>query len=251
MLKAVLFDLDNTLLLFDEMRFFQAYMEKIHAFFSDLMEPAVFRERLLSGSQYLMRNNGRVSNADFYMDHFALGYESIRSDLWQRFMDFYELEYDQFASLTSIPKGGRDLLLKLKALSLKIIIASNPLWPLTAQLKRLEWAGIGDIQYDLITHIENMSYCKPRLEYYKQICRMIDAAPESCLMVGNDPVNDMAVAQINMHTYLTLDYVGEAGSDLSMSRALREGFEHQESEPDFRGPLVHVIDAVQSLLNSG
>ena len=248
MLKAVLFDLDNTLLLFDEMHFFQIYMEKIADYFIDLMTPAVFREKLLSSSQYLMSNNGKVSNADYFMDHFSLGYDSIRSDLWHRFIHFYETEYDQFASVTTIPKGGRDLLLELQSLSLKIIIASNPLWPLTAQEKRLEWAGIGDINYYLITHIENMKYCKPRLEYYKEICEIIDEKPESCLMVGNDEVNDMVVSQMGMHTFLTSDTGGVADTDLSMSRALREGFDHEEPSADFTGPLSHVIEAVKLLM---
>lgn len=247
MLKAVLFDLDNTLLLFDEMHFFKIYMEKISQFFSDLMEPAVFKERLLSSTQFLMGNNGKVSNADSFMDHFALGYESVRSDLWQRFIDFYETEYDQFASITRTPRGGRELILELQKMSLKIVIASNPLWPLSAQLKRLDWAGIADLKYDLITHVENMSFCKPKLAYYQKICEMIDTSPEACLMVGNDLVNDMIVGQIGMHTFLTSDSSNEADKVLNMSRALREGFEHQESEPDFRGPLSHVIEAVRQL----
>jgi len=41
----------------------------------------------------------------------------------------------------------------------------------------------------LVTHIENMSFCKPRIEYYLEICWKIDEPPEACLMVGNDPIN--------------------------------------------------------------
>ncbi len=64
------------------------------------------------------------------------------------------------------------------------MIASNPLWPSIAQNKRLAWAGLGDLDFDLVTHIENMTYCKPRVEYYREICVKIGERPEACLMVG-------------------------------------------------------------------
>jgi FMN phosphatase YigB (HAD superfamily) len=56
-----------------------------------------------------------------------------------------------------------------------------------------------------VTHIENMSYCKPRIEYYEEICVKMDERPEACLMVGNDPINNMIVATIGMKTFLIID----------------------------------------------
>ena len=248
MLKAVLFDLDNTLILFDENRFYQAYISKITMAFSDLIDNDLFQKRLFNASQMLIHNDGKQSNADFFMQQFLNGFEMKRDLIWNRFLDFYKTEYDQFADLVTIPKGIRELFLDLKRLKLKLVIASNPMWPLNIQLKRLSWANVADIHYELITHIENMSFCKPRLDYYMQICKKIKVPPTSCLMVGNDPINDMMVSKLGMHTFLTVDSRRIDGSELALSKALRKGKKLNVPEPDFTGPVSHMIEAVHHLL---
>ena len=73
----------------------------------------------------------------------------------------------------------KDVILYIKKLGLKLVIASNPMFPTNVQLARLRWAELEDIQFDLITDAENMTYVKPRLEYYSQICEKINVQPES------------------------------------------------------------------------
>jgi FMN phosphatase YigB (HAD superfamily) len=43
----------------------------------------------------------------------------------------------------------------------------------------------------LITHLDNSTYVKPRVEYYHQISDAIGRPPQACIMVGNDAINDM------------------------------------------------------------
>lgn len=248
MLKAILFDLDNTLILFDETKYFQSYFPKIAQVFSDIMPMDVFSKKIMSATQLLLNNNGELSNAEFFMKAFSEGYESQRDELWKRFMKFYDTEYDQFQTLISVPKGVREVLLKLKQKKLKLVIASNPMFPLKIQIKRLSWAGIGDLKFDLITHIENTSFCKPRIEYYQEICQKINVKPENCLMVGNDPVNDMIVATIGMKTFLTVDSVEIDQSSLALSRELRQDTTTTIPTPDFMGHLLDVPEAVDALL---
>jgi FMN phosphatase YigB (HAD superfamily) len=166
-------------------------------------------------------------------------------------MKFYEREYDQFQTLISVPKGIREVFLQLQKKNLKLVIASNPMWPLDVQMKRLSWAGIGDLHFDLVTHIENMSYCKPRIEYYEEICVKVDERPEACLMVGNDPINDMVVATIGMRTFLVIDSLHLDESDLKMSRKIRIDPKTEIPVPDFKGSLSGVPDAVDALLGNG
>jgi len=248
MLKAVLFDLDNTLILFDEKKFFQRYFPKIAQAFADIMPVDVFSKRIMSATQLLLKNNGEMSNAEFFMKDFSAGYEAHLDELWMRFMKFYEREYDQFQSLVSVPEGVREVFLKLLQKQMKLVIASNPMWPLNIQMKRLSWAGIGDLEFDLVTHIENMSFCKPRIEYYQEICHKINVKPEDCLMVGNDPVNDMIVANIGMKTFLTVDSVEIDDSSLALSRELLEEVPDDVPTPDFMGSLSDVPEVVDTLL---
>lgn len=248
MLKAILFDLDNTLLHFGERQFFQGYFPAVARAFADVMPDGVFVEKLLSSTGAVLKNDGRMLNVDCFMNAFCAGFESRRDEFWRRFMTFYETEYDQFRSMASAQPEARQLLLQLRGRSLKLVIASNPLWPSIAQNKRLAWAGLGDLQFDLITHIENMTFCKPRVEYYREVCSRIGVAPEGCLMVGNDPVNDMVVGTIGMKTYLVTD---SDPAELVMSRTTYGAAPSGIPKPDFEGPLQGVPGVVEALMSEG
>jgi len=251
MLKAILFDLDNTLIYFDELTFYKKYLSQVSQVFADLMPFELFQKKLLSATQALMDNDGKTSNAEYFMNIFCKGFEAQRDEIWERFMRFYEKGYDQFRTLVSVPAGVSEVFLQLQKENLKLVIASNPMWPLDVQKKRLSWAGLGDFHFDLVTHIENMSHCKPRIEYYEEICLKLDERPEACLMVGNDPINDMIVATIGMRTFLVIDEPDFDGSSLEMSRMVRIDPKTEIPVPDFKGALSEVPHAVDSLLKNG
>ncbi len=249
MLNAVLFDLDNTLIRFSEHDFIDSYVSQVSEAFSDIMPRDEFVTRLLLSTQALLDNDGAISNADYFMNDFCRDYDDLREDIWGRFMAFYEEEYDQFRDLMTVPEGVRDVFLYLKRIGVKIVIASNPIWPLKAQLKRLSWAGLADLEFDLVAAMENMSYCKPRIEFYRDVCAGIDESPGACLMVGNDPVNDMVVAAIGMRTYLVTDEsAGDSG--LEQSRILWTENTVEIPTPEFAGPLSGVTDVVKTLASS-
>jgi FMN phosphatase YigB (HAD superfamily) len=92
-----------------------------------------------------------------------------------------------------------------------------------------------------------MSYCKPHIEYYLEICRKISEKPEGCLMVGNDTVNDLVVAKIGMKTFLVTDGSEFDGSELELSKSVRDDTAVELIMPDFKGLLSHVPDAVETL----
>ena len=248
MLKAVLFDLDNTLLFLDEMEFFQNYLSQISPAFTDLMPIEVFQQKLIFSTRAFMKNNGEMLNKEFFLNVFSEGLGVPREEIWNRFLDFYTVEFDQLGEMATLPEGGREVLLRLQEKRLKLVIASNPVWPQMVQRKRLAWAGIEDLDYALVTSIENMSFCKPRLEYFREICTKIGVEPEECLMVGNDPVNDMMGANLGMKTFLVLDGEGDERTSLSLSRKVREDKEVEVPAPDYRGKLAEVLEAVDALM---
>jgi FMN phosphatase YigB (HAD superfamily) len=251
MLKAILFDVDNTLIFFDELKFYKRYLFQVSQAFADMMPFDLFEKKLLSATQALMDNHGEMSNAEYFMNIFCKGFEGRRDEIWKRFMRFYETEYDQFQTLVSVPKGAREVFFQLQIKNLKLVIASNPMWPLDVQMKGLSWAGLGDFHFDLVTHIENMSHCKPRIEYYEEICLKLDERPEACLMVGNDPINDMIVATIGMRTFMVIDSSHFDASSLEMSRKIRIDPKTNIPVPDFKGALSDVPRAVDFLLRKG
>ena len=53
---------------------------------------------------------------------------------------------------------------------------------------------------------ENIGYCKPNPEYYKEIASRLGVSVEQCLMVGNDVTEDMEAAQeAGMSVFLITD----------------------------------------------
>jgi FMN phosphatase YigB (HAD superfamily) len=243
MIKALLFDLDNTLILFDETRFFKGYFTAVSAFFADLIDPPVFHERLMTASAALIQNQGDKSNADHFMDHFCLDLPVNRNEVWQRFLNFYSSEFDQFKTLVKPVNGVLSLFDRLNTLDITIVLASNPLWPIEVQRIRLAWAGLDDHYFDMITHIENMHSCKPNPHFYQEIVHSIEISAGDCMMVGNDPVNDMSAGSIGMKTYLTTDCDRIDYSTLAVSNRIRPE-SSQSFTPDYEGPLSSLLSAI-------
>ncbi|RJQ84273.1 MAG: HAD family hydrolase [Desulfobacteraceae bacterium] len=239
MFKAVLIDLDNTMILFDETAFYQRYMERIVPYFDDLVPAEQFRERLLRGIRGLLQNNGAVSNREFFLDIFCAGYDDRRRSIWERFLGFYHSEYEKIPVEVKIPAGLEALLDQLAAWGLTVVVATNPLFPEIAQRKRLAWAEIDPQRFDLLTHLDNSCFVKPRREYYRQICAMIGLPPQACLMVGNDRVNDMVAGTLGIKTFLTTEAGAIDYGAVTKGRDIRAG---QSYAADHSGPLADVVD---------
>ncbi|MBN1153883.1 HAD family hydrolase, partial [candidate division KSB1 bacterium] len=227
--EAILFDLDNTLILFDENDFFRKYTSALTSFFADMIEPTLFVKRLLDSTQQMVYNNGLTLNIDFFMNSFTDGLDLDTAVLLERFDQFYMEKFNQLSSVAKPIDHASDVVTDLARKGYRLVIASNPLLPLEAQWMRMKWAGVADIDYDLVTGIDNSSFCKPRIEYYHEICRKINLPPATCLMVGNDPYNDIIASTIGMSTYLTTD---SEHMSIELSRELAAHMELQFPVPD-------------------
>lgn len=243
MLDAILIDLDNTMILFDETEFYIRFMKQIIPYFEDIMPGDQFRDRLLQAIRDLRLNNGELSNKDFFLNVFCQGVESQREKIWARILRFYTCEYGNIAVDAVKPDGIDHLLHQLAAWGLKVVVATNPLFPEVAVRIRMGWCGIDPGQFDLITHMENMSYVKPRREYYQAICATIGSTPEQCLMIGNDRVNDMVAGEAGLKTYLSTEV------DIIDYRAVSKGkvVPGRAYTSDFAGAMAGVVDVVARL----
>lgn len=244
MIEVVLLDLDNTMVMFDETAFYLRFMERITPFFTDLLPSDQFRDRLLHAIRDMRLNNGNVLNRDQFLNVFCRGVDHLRLEIWQRYLDFYRDEYERIPVQANRPDGLDQVLDQFARWGLKLVVATNPIFPEIAQEKRMSWVGLEPARFSMMTHIDNMRYVKPRKEYYQQICAMIGVSPETCLMIGNDAVNDMVAGTAGLKTFLST----EAGiidySAVTKGRSLRTGEKHP---PDFSGPLVQVLKVVERL----
>jgi len=248
MLKAVLFDLDNTLILFEEEKFLMGYYPVLSARFAGVFPDGQFAERLMKATVVLRDNDGSKINRELFLGAFCDGLKVSSDEVWDRFEQFFSLDFDMFKDAVTATPGAELAFRHVKERGIKIVVATNPIWPLVVQKKRLAWAGLGDIDVDLITHIDNMSYCKPQLGYFRQICQLINVKPEECLMVGDDPANDMVAAKAGMKTYQATDSRAYSQKPLEISKNVIGNDLEGIPPADFSGPLADVPEAVDALL---
>jgi len=249
MLKAVLLDLDNTLILFDEIKYYKAYFKKLNSYFSDEFTADELQERVVNGTMALSQNRGGKSNLQRFLEVFAAGREDDTSVLWERFMAFYREAYDDIDVTVALPAGLQAVMEYLRQTGLKLVIASNPIFPVLAQKMRLRWGNLDPAWFTLFTHIENMRYVKPMADYYRQTCDLIGAVPAECLMVGNDPVNDMAAARAGLMTYRTTDAEVVDYASLTLTDEQRRKSPGKIPVPDHTGPLAGIADVVERRMN--
>ncbi len=246
MLKAILLDLDNTLILYDEPAFYTRYFKKLYLRFSDHFTPEEFRRRIITSTMSLRDNQGLRNNYDYFMDSFCAELPKLRKEFQNRFMAFYGRDFDKIRVEVTAAADLHATLEQLQRMGIKLVLASNPLFPRIALEKRLGWVGVDGASFDFITHMENMSYVKPHTGYYRQICDQIESPPQKCMMVGNDAVNDMSAAQAGLKTYLTTE-AGEIDySSLRLADMPRLP-KRRMPRPDFKGPLAGVVGVVRRL----
>ncbi len=89
-IEAVLFDLDNTLILFDEKKFFETYSKKLYLSFQDLLSPQEFIQKLIASTRVMTNNDGKLTNAEFFIDDFAKGLPADKNELWQRWFQRHD-----------------------------------------------------------------------------------------------------------------------------------------------------------------
>ncbi len=60
-----------------------------------------------------------------------------------------------------IPPEAREVVQKLFDLGLRVVIATNPIFPKDIMYERLRWAEVEDLPFDLVTSYEDSHYAKP------------------------------------------------------------------------------------------
>jgi FMN phosphatase YigB (HAD superfamily) len=195
LLRALLFDLDDTLLETTTEVFIPAYIKALAEKLALRVSPDRLADQLVASTRLMVRplhpqrTNQQVFDDDFYP---RLGLS--REDLAPLVQDFYARDHPRLRVLTRPRPQARQVVEQAFRLTDAVVIATQPVFPLVAIRQRLEWAAVADFPYRLITCSENMHTCKPDPSYYLEIAAFLGAQPQECLMVGNDPGHDIRPA---------------------------------------------------------
>jgi HAD superfamily hydrolase (TIGR01549 family) len=195
-IRAVLFDLDDTLLANNMNRFLKGYFGLLAPHMARFAPPERFMPALLASTQAMIDNTDpAITNQQAFIADFFPRVGRTPEEMMPAFDEFYETQFGKLRELTQPVPEARVAIQAAFEADCDVVIATNPLFPERAIQHRIEWAGISDFSYQLITSYEVMHFCKPRPQYYTEIAKHLGRKPEECIMVGDDWENDIAPAQ--------------------------------------------------------
>ena len=200
-IRAILFDLDGTLLDNDMDLFLPHYFRRLTSWVADIMPPNEFMARLMSATERMLENNGPETNESVFSSAFYQLPGLPRVEVEPRLLDFYAKEFPKLRAHTRRKPEARRVVQRAFDLGLEVVVATNPLFPATAVEQRLEWAGVLGFPYRRVTSYENSSATKPNLRYFEEILSLLGRPPEAALVVGDEDM-DMVAAHLGCPTFL-------------------------------------------------
>jgi FMN phosphatase YigB (HAD superfamily) len=196
MLKAILFDLDGTLIHDSMDTFLPPYFRALTKKVAHLVPPDKFIAQLTASTRAMVaRTDLSLTMEEAFAADFFSKLGVAREILTPLFDDFYARDYPELRAYVQPIQESRGVVARAIDLGYKTVIATMPVFPGTAIRQRMEWGGIDDLAYVLVTDYQTMHASKPHSAYYREIAAMIGCAPEDCVMVGNEVENDMLPAK--------------------------------------------------------
>lgn len=218
MIEAILFDLDGTLLPIDQDEFTDKYFELLAAHHARCgNDPKRIADGVWKGTVAMLKNKGEDTNENVFWRVFEAAFGKSKAQIKPFFDDFYMNDFNGLKQICDFSPHSAAAVKAAKAHGVPLVLATNPIFPLDAQIRRVEWAGADPEDFSLITSYENSRYCKPRPEYYIDIADKLGCRADQCLMIGNDTGDDMVAAQLGMKVFLITDrLINSSGKDISV-----------------------------------
>ncbi len=198
MTPTLLIDLDDTLLDNNIDTFLPAYLQALSRELAPLAEPKRLIDILIAATGKMVENTRpdcmlkEVFDDAFYP---ALGVKV--SAVQGSIEKFYAEVFPTLKKLTRPRPEAIRMVEQAFERGYQLVIATNPLFPLTANLQRLEWAGLPADKYPfaLVTSFENYHFAKPQPAFYAEVLARLGWPEGPVVMVGNDLYRDIAASR--------------------------------------------------------
>ena len=215
-MKAVLFDLDGTLLPMNEEQFLRGYFGRLYKFMAPYgYEKDSFVAGVWYGTNAMRKNDGKRSCEDVYWDAFISQFEGKDKDLaHQKFDEFYSTDFNNTKQYCfEAHENVKQIIEKCREKADLLIVAANPVFPMIAMRERIEFAGLNPDVFDYISSYETSHYAKPNKMFVKEIMDKFNLKKEDVIYFGNSIKEDATPAkELGVKFYLT-DNVSEENVD--------------------------------------
>ena len=194
----LLLDLDDTCLGNSMETFLPVYLQTLGEHLADIIPPEEMLPALLSATQEMLENKRPDRTLKQVFDRAF--YTKLDLDP-QNFTDLFESFYSEvFPSLKSLTQYRPEAVSMVESAFRRgytVAIATNPLFPLTAILQRLEWAGMSPHRYpfSLIPSYESSYFAKPNPSFFTEILSLLGWPEGPVVMVGDNIDHDINPAR--------------------------------------------------------
>jgi HAD superfamily hydrolase (TIGR01549 family) len=223
MTLTLLLDLDDTLLENEMGGFLEAYLNAFGKYVRSILDPDIFLPALLSGTQKMVANRfpNRTLQEVFENTFFAI-IKLSKEDTQGLLDSFYVEVFPTFKNITKARPEAVELVEEAFSRGYRVGIATNPLFPRSAILQRLSWAGLPaeDYPFTLIPSNETFHFSKPNPAFFVEFLANIGQTDEPVVMVGDDLRNDITAAnQAGIATF----WIGERDLEIDEAQAATAG----------------------------
>ena len=237
MIKNIFFDMDGTLIDCEIDKFIPPYKTALVKKFAYHPNCAgIVRDIIMESVKAMLANDGSHTNREAFIEYIrtcdSLGVTA--EELENAMTDFYNEQYLDLQSVINPKPIMAEAVKMLQDKGYRLVVTTNPLFPLVALLRRLEWGGHKPEYFEFVTSYETSRYCKPDVRYYKQVIESLDVKPEETLIVGNDRREDVhAGKEAGLRAYYLTDTPIDNGTGTL--------------PPDYKGNSNDFLEFVRSL----
>lgn len=255
---VLLLDLDDTCLGNSMDTFLPVYLQALGEHLADIISPEEMLPALLSSTQKMLDNQRpdltlkQVFDQAFYAQ---VGMEP--QNFTDRFESFYADVFPSLKNLTQYRPEAVSMVEEAFRRGYTVALATNPLFPLTAILQRLEWAGLSPDQYpfSLIPSFETSHFAKPNPAFFTETLALLGWPQGPVVMVGDNLEHDINSAQkIGIGTFWVTN--GQQVNENEVNNSSGHGnvedllpwidaTQHETHEPDF-----DQVEAMQAVLRA-
>jgi FMN phosphatase YigB (HAD superfamily) len=197
MTLTLLLDLDDTLLDTRLDTFIPAYFQALSAALADEVNPRTMLTALLDGTRHMMANQNPAKSLREVFDSAFFPLLGIDRDCLQsRIETFYDNVFPSLGQLTRLRPGAVELVEWAFEQGHRVVIATNPIFPLKAIHHRLRWAGLPPEKYPfaLVASYETFHFTKPNPAFYAEALAQLGWPDDPVVIVGDNPENDVKPA---------------------------------------------------------
>jgi FMN phosphatase YigB (HAD superfamily) len=255
---TLLVDLDNTLLSNDMATFLPAYLQALGVHLEEFAPPEKLIQALIAGTREMVANERPDrSLKEIFEAAFYPAVDRTPGELEIAIASFYTDVFPTLRDITQLRPQAIALVEQATLLGYDIVLATNPLFPLTAIQQRLHWAGLPleEFAFRLVPSYETFHFAKPNPAYFAEILARLGWPECPVVMVGDNPYNDIDPARrLGIPAYWVTDGSAEfpAGTLAPNSQGAIDGVLPwiDDTPPGELQPDYHRPEALLAILRS-